>query len=606
MQTAAPYLLVLLVTTAVIHSGFAVYAWRKRATGARLFSLVNVSLAIWLGGYAGELIGADLTSKYLWALVEYVGIVTVPVLWFAYAQQMHDSRSRWLAPSRIGLLLVMPLTTLVILATTQWHGLHWKSFELSGPEPLLALRVTYGPWFWVHFAYSYLMLAIGTARFLSHVLRASDLYRGQAIVLVFASLFPWFINLIYLTGMISLPGLDPTPFAFSLSALALGWDIFRYRLLDPMPVARMRVLATMLEAVIVVDPQNRVVEANPAARAVLDPRARVGDGLAQALAHWPELLTFAGEPGEGRAEIALGKDGRMFEARRALLSDGPTRASGRLLVLREITESLQSARDLGRARDEALEASRLKTQLLAKVSHELRTPLGAILGYSEMLQSGAYGHLTERGQAATQRVIHSANYLARLVDDLLDQAQLEAGRIRLNPQAIDLRTQLEPLCAQIGEQARVAGLSFEHSISPDLPALVIVDGARLQQIVHNLLHNALKYTHAGGVRCALTWSQAPEPGLTITIRDTGVGIPAEAQAHIFEPFWQANHALTGRHSGYGLGLAIVAELARLMGGSVSVESEVEQGSQFTVWLPTGLAATDIVVPTEVREDAASH
>ncbi len=582
MGSAGPYLLVILVLTAILHGAFAVYAWRKRATtGASVFGLINLALAIWLAGYAGELAGPTFDSKLLWAQTEYFGIVAIPVLWFLFAlEQRTPARTqRWLWA-----LWIMPALTLVMVWTTTWHGLLWSTIELVDAEQLASLHVTHGLWFWIHSVYSYILLIIGTSVMLIHVSRSSDLYRGQASVLIIAALLPWLANIVYLAGLLPIRGLDPTPLAFSLSALAFGWDIYRYRLLDLMPVARAKALATMLEAVIVVDPQGRIVEVNPAARSLLGPGVRVSDPLNQALAQWPELLAFAGEPGERVAELPMGAV-RMFEARRAMLSDGAARASGRLFVIREITQILQSARELARARDEALEASRMKSQLLAKVSHELRTPLGAIIGYSEMMQSGAYGQLTDRGHAAAQRVIHSANYLSRLVDDLLDQARLEAGRIRLDPQRIEVRALLSPLLLQTGEQARAAGLAFEHRIDPAVPTHIVIDGSRLQQIIVNLLNNALKYTSSGEIDLTIDLTAATPPDLRLDIHDTGVGIPPEALQHIFEPFWQADNELTGKRSGYGLGLAIVAELSRLMGGTVTVESVVDRGSRFTVCLP---------------------
>ncbi len=585
MGSAASYLLIAVLTvTAAIHAGFAIYGWRRRgASGAGVFGFINLALAIWLTSYAGELAGADFETKVAWAQAQYLGIASVPVLWFLYSLELRG-RLRSISWPWMVALWIVPALTIIMVFTTRWHGLHWSSVQLASTEQLSFVRVAYGPWFWVQAAYSYTLLLAGTILLLNYVSRSSDLYRDQAAMLLVASVLPWIANIAYLAGLIPVPGLDPTPLSFSLSALALTWDIYRYRLLDLMPVARTKALATMLEAVIVVDPHGRLVEANPAAQALLDRKVRISDPLSHALPHWPELLAFAEAPGEDVAEIPMGTT-RMFEARRALLSDGPERASGRLLVLREITQILQSARELARARDEALEASRMKSQLLAKVSHELRTPLGAIIGYSEMMQSGAYGELTDRGHAAAQRVIHSANYLARLVDDLLDQARLEAGRIRLDPQPIDLRDLLAPLTSQIGDEARAAGLDFRSEIDSSVPDRVTIDGARLQQIAFNLLNNALKYTTSGEIGITIDLIDGQPRLLRVAVRDTGVGITEEAQRHIFEPFWQAEHELTGRRTGYGLGLAIVAELSRLMGGSVTVESTQQTGSVFTVCLP---------------------
>ena len=144
MGSAAPYLLVSLTLTAVIHGGIAIYGWRRRgASGALLFGLLNLALAIWLMSYAGELAGATFDDKVIWAQAQYIGIVSVPVLWFLYALELRG-RLRIITRGRMILLWIVPVLTLIMVMTTRWHGLHWKTIELTSSEQLSFLRVTYG------------------------------------------------------------------------------------------------------------------------------------------------------------------------------------------------------------------------------------------------------------------------------------------------------------------------------------------------------------------------------------------------------------------------------------------------------------------------------
>lgn len=239
--------------------------------------------------------------------------------------------------------------------------------------------------------------------------------------------------------------------------------------------------------------------------------------------------------------------------------------------------------ELAQARDQALAASNLKTELLAKVSHELRTPLGAILGFTEMLESGVYGDIAPAQQPVTTEIIGSAQYLTHLVNELLDEAQLEAGKLQLKFSAFTPTALVDETLAKMNILAEAKEIRLTSSISPEVPNLIWGDPTRLQQILVNLVGNAIKFTLRGTIQVKLFCPDAAH--WAIQVADTGVGIPREAQAYIFEPFRQVDGSVTRSSQGTGLGLSIVKQLTTLMGGKIMLDSVENCGSTFTVILP---------------------
>ncbi len=260
------------------------------------------------------------------------------------------------------------------------------------------------------------------------------------------------------------------------------------------------------------------------------------------------------------------------------------RVMGFQAVARDITERVQAEKALALARDQALEASRLKSRLLANVSHDLRSPLGSILGFTEMLQEGVYGSLSDQQQTATTEIIDSTDRLLNFVNNLLGQAQIESGKVVLNVKPFAPVKLLEAIPSTARVLAQAKGLELTGQVAPDMPAALSGDPYWLRQIMVNLVNNAVKFTGQGAVKVHIY--QADETYWAIKVSDTGCGIPAEAQSYIFEPFRQVDETTTRKQqAGSGLGLSIVKQLTVLMGGQVTLTSEVGQGSAFTVLLP---------------------
>jgi PAS domain S-box-containing protein len=229
------------------------------------------------------------------------------------------------------------------------------------------------------------------------------------------------------------------------------------------------------------------------------------------------------------------------------------------------------------------EVERMKNTFLAIVSHELRTPLNAILGYAEMLKEAIYGPVNEKQARASERIMTNSHRLLDIVSDLLDKAQMEAGKLSLHLQSFRPTDLVENVHSVMDKIATDKGLALTSELDPELPKFIIGDIARLQQILVNLINNSVKFTEKGSVHICISRSDKKHWSLGIT--DTGIGIPEDELPNIFEAFRQVDSTATRKYGGFGLGLSIVKQLTELMDGNISVNSKLGTGSNFTVTLP---------------------
>ncbi len=276
------------------------------------------------------------------------------------------------------------------------------------------------------------------------------------------------------------------------------------------------------------------------------------------------------------------KDGNTYHEEMtitSLIEDGqPTHY---IAIKQDVSERKFAEEQLRQAHEQAIEANRMKTQLLASVSHDLRTPLGTIMGYAEILQTGVLGSINDEQKNAAAEILDSANRLLAFVNNLIGQAQLETGRIVIRPKLfrpVELTVDVHSL---VGFMAKKKGINFETEIDPTLPDQICADPYWLRQILYNLVNNALKFTSQGTVKVRLF--RKNENHWAMQVSDSGVGIPEESRRTIFEPFHQVERK--GVIEGSGLGLSIVNQLTSLMEGKIELQSEIGQGSTFTITLP---------------------
>ena len=325
--------------------------------------------------------------------------------------------------------------------------------------------------------------------------------------------------------------------------------------------------------------------------AIEDARGRVEEWLAERL----ERHRNPGEPYE--RQWADGTWSRVSERK--------TQDGGIVGVFTDITETKRRQAQLGElvdslavARDKATQASTAKSQFLANMSHELRTPMNAIIGFTRLVMRRSEDGLAAKQYQNLEKILVSAEHLLSLINDILDLAKVEAGRMEVHSTEFELEPLID-LCLQIVEpMVRIEHLRLVTDIEPDLPVMV-TDQEKLKQILINLLTNAVKYTPKGTITVAV---RRRDSDITISIADTGIGIPEEALELVFEEFGQVDDGTTQQTGGTGLGLPITGEFARLLGGDVALQSVVGSGSTFTVTIPMHYAGSS---PGEMPDSRAT-
>jgi PAS domain S-box-containing protein len=315
--------------------------------------------------------------------------------------------------------------------------------------------------------------------------------------------------------------------------------------------------------------------------------------------------------GKGLLLHALRKGGVTFPVE---ISLSPVRSEDGFRVtaiIRDVTdrviaeEQIRAVNQQLQQRNREVErANRLKSEFLASMSHELRTPLHTILGFTELLEEEVDGPLNDRQKRFVQHVHQDAQHLLELINDILDLSKIEAGKMELRFEVFDARQAIEEVVASLQGRADAKNLVVLNHASPD--CAVKADRVRFKEIFYNLLSNAVKFTLEGGrieIACA-----PGESSVSFSVKDTGVGIPKQEQASIFDKFYQVGSTTKGVREGTGLGLAITKQLVEMHGGKISVESAPGQGSTFSFTVPvdTPKIATDKPVILIVEDEPSAQ
>ncbi len=396
---------------------------------------------------------------------------------------------------------------------------------------------------------------------------------------------------------------------------------FQYALISPDITERKRIEATLRESAeyfralfdespvpsTIVSSDHRIVRANAAHTRML------GYTIDQIIGKDP--ITFI-HPEEVDAAYALrsemevsGERAQFTFERRMLKGDGTLvwvrghsvrfcDASGdrfRLTMLENITDTKESERVLRDAKDLAESASRAKSQFLANMSHEIRTPMNGVLGMTELLLGTA---LSDKQRRFADAVYRSGETLLEIINDILDFSKIEAGKFELESVDFNLRTMVEDVFEMLAPRAHQKRIELASSIGPEVPTIAKGDPTRIRQVLTNLVGNALKFTETGEI--VVTVSAQPEGNrhrVRFEVRDTGIGLRAEALQRLFTVFMQADQSMSRRYGGTGLGLAISKQLVELMGGSISAESQFGEGSTFRFDVPLASGDTEAVAPS---------
>jgi two-component system cell cycle sensor histidine kinase PleC len=320
--------------------------------------------------------------------------------------------------------------------------------------------------------------------------------------------------------------------------------------------------------------RNKIVTAGPSVPGARTFEAQLEDG------RWLHISERRTKDG---GYVSVGTDITALKTHEEKLVDSEKRQIATISDLRASQQRLaELAEKYAAEKTRAEEANQAKSKFLANMSHELRTPLNAIIGFSEIMESGMFGPLgAEKYHEYCSDIRGSGLYLLEVINDILDMSKIEAGRIRLDFEDLDLETLLSEAMRVVSARAQEKQLRLVARISPDLA--LRADRRALKQIALNLLSNAVKFTPAGGL--VTVRGRAAKECITLGIADTGIGIARDALARLGRPFEQVESQLTKSHQGSGLGLAIAKSLVELHGGRMRIRSTLGKGTLVVVRLP---------------------
>ena len=601
---SCPYTLPMLLNAAVC-AAVAVFFWRRRpAPGATALMWTMVGCAVWALTDALQTASADLWVQFFWTRVGDVPqfIVCIGVLVFAVEYRSGTSLTR-----RQLAWLVLPEVVLVLLDWTGGPALWWwrpVRLDHSGGYAMLVLSLS--PVGFVACGYSYALLGAGVLFLSQRFVRSQRLYRAQIIAVTVAVVVPALAYILQMIGMGPFGPVDPTPFGFAVSGVALAVGLFRYRLTDIAPAARDTIIENMSDALFVLDDGDRVVDCNPAAQqfAGRGVRSAIGLPIVQVLPAWSGLIGAAAAAELHREvditlPVSTGGE-RNYELRVSPVRRKGSELAGRIVLLHDITERKRAELELHQAKAAAEAASHAKGAFLATVSHELRTPLTSVLGFAKLIKkrlvdavSPAVDQNDRKAQRALQQVSENVDIivaegerLTALINDVLDLAKIESGKVEWHIQPVAVSEIIDRSIAATTSLSGAKGLAMHTDIEDALPT-VVGDPDRLIQVVINLLSNAIKFTDHGAITCRV---RRVDGAIEVSVTDTGTGIAPEDQAKVFEQFVQVGDTLTGKPTGTGLGLPICKQIVEHHGGHIWVESDLGHGSTFAFTLPITAAA----------------
>ena len=564
------------------------YAWSRRPrAGAVELTLLLAAMSIYAVGYAFELLSGDLAAMRFWLRIEYVGIAPLPALWLWFVLRYTDHPS-WTTPRCAWLLFAIPLLTFLLHYSNDLHHLFYRSLTVDASGEFPRAHIVPGPWYWVQSAYLLLSFGIGGALIVQKVRRAPEPYRSQASAFLVGGLAPIIAFLLYLLGASPVPHLDLTPFAFTVTGIALTWALFSRRLLDLAPAAYSLVFARTRAGVIVLDNLGRVQEMNQAAADFLrQPAAQaIGRRLEEVAGKWPELSTWARQATPpAAADIVYTSEDRVVTGELASLTTEGGREIGRALFLHDVTERERAERTLREINQQLQQEILVRERLIADlqtfahaVAHDLKTPLTVIIGYADLL-AAATPELTEQASEYVRAIQRTAQKMTRIIEELLVLATIGQQDFATYP--LDMAAIVAEVEHRLEHLITTSGATLAH---PSRWPQACGHAPWVEEVWANLIANAIRY----GGRPPLVELGADEEWegqIRFWVRDNGDGVKPELQGRLFQD--GVRLAPTQAH-GHGLGLAIVRRIVERLGGTVGLESAgiPGQGSRFWFTLPS--------------------
>jgi PAS domain S-box-containing protein len=538
-------------------------------------------IGIWSLSYGFELSSTTLEQMLFWINIEYLGIALMPAFWFLFILKF-TGRDKWLNTRNFIWIISIPLTTLLMVWTNNFHHLHYKSVSIdnSGSFPLLSIET--GPWYLIHTLYFYILLAWGVVMLINKFRKSDPVFKRQNLIILLAAFIPWLANIAYLFGFRPMGHIDSTPFAFVLTVFMLSIGLLRFRLLDIIPTAREKILEAMKEGLIVTDNLDRIIDLNLEMKKILSISGEnlIGKNIDCVFPNQPELFEYIIGRKDGRIKIELQQNGYpiFMEVSITALFEDKNTYNGLIILTRDITSQVGIENQVRIQSDQLIAMNKLKDRLFSIIAHDLRGPLINLNEVIKMLNSGI---ITDAEfKLFIPKLSNNIGYTTGLLENLLfwSRSQLQGEIIK--PVYFNIKGITDNIIALFESAIKDKDIITENNLDPF--SLVYADIDMIQLIVRNLISNAVKFSkHGGSIKIT---SKIKEKFFVICISDSGVGISEENQRKLFEQETFTTRG-TDNEEGTGLGLLLCKDFIEKNGGKIWVESEIGVGTKFFVQIP---------------------
>ncbi len=548
-----------LISTLLAVRAYKVFNYR-RLPFAKHFILVMLGMALWSVNYAFELGFLDIEYKYLFARLEYLGIAFTPVAWFLFAAE-YSGIGRQFARKYDRVLYFISCIAILLMLTNNVHGLHFEAFYLdySGEFPLLIFK--HGPFFWIFYLYSFVLLMLGIFLFFKQFVRLTAPYGTQAGIALAAACVPILGNILHLADIGPFEFLDPTPFSFAVTGLILFWGTIQHEFLNIIPIARENVIESMNDGYIVVDISNSIVDINRAALELAGKTKKevLGKNFNCIFGEGVDILDHTPEGNFGR-EISL-KSGSETKFFTVSISPLMTRdnAEGKLVMIHDITEIYRY--------QEALKQANKKINLMSNITrHDILNQVNVLSGYTELISEML--PLDVRGDPRISKYLRNLNKGIETIHSqiIFTKDYQELGVVSPTWQSI----------CNIAKEAAFAFSGQGIKFSIEDKGLEIYSDPLLKKAFYNLFDNAR--AHGGHVSEINVSSHIAGESVVIEVKDDGIGVSPGMKELIFEKS-------VGKNT--GLGLFLVKGILSITGMEI-IETGVEgEGANFEIKVPPG-------------------
>ncbi|MCX7842149.1 MAG: ATP-binding protein [Clostridia bacterium] len=567
---------VLIASTAIMLCLFFM-AWKKRNMSiARSFSLTMLAASFYSFGYAFEILSSTLREVKFWLRVEYIGIPFITAFWLIMIVK-YTGNGKLQKNMTNHILLIIPVITLVLHYTNDFHRLFYKSISIKSDSFFTLTVLEKGPWYWVHTAYAYMCIAAGVLLLVNMYIKSVPLIRKQIIVMMTGAVVPWIFSVIYLFGSFEYE-LDIIPVGFAISGIVLSLGILRFKLLKLTPIALEKVFQSMSEGVVILDMDNNIVNYNPAAGKIFPALVSSYDhehSTSNIFSNYPEIMQELELRGNSEKKLHItSKDGQSHYKLHISMIFEKRREIGKILVLNDITDSIQRQAELARTAEELEEMNRLKDKLFTIISHDIKSPLTILMDLTQLLASQEEIYQGENVQLIDE-VSEQVGNTYSLVVNLLEWFKSQKSGIIINKKVFILCEAIGEVVKVLNKKAEQKGISIISEVEEDL--MVYADRQIIELILRNLISNAIKYTPGGEIRIGAAMSQ---DGVTVYVKDSGIGMDEKKLQSLFSKTIISSTRGTAGEKGTGLGLSLCREFIQKSGGKLWAESTQGKGSTF--------------------------